>query len=1506
MKKSLTSKIFISLICLIFIIATFIGSGVLSMNVGKVSAASSGDTYKINIESDFNDPNKPKYSSNGAKDSNAYDLYEAQALHNVKIAAEGIVLMENKNNFLPMEKNNEHENKISIFGKKSADYSYGPLGAGDATKYSLLPWGAQSNSAPSEQVTLYEAFSGLDTYGNTTNSTVINCSYVYPQELLSQSFEINPTLVDFYNDDEKSPATEIVHGSGGGELSAYIAGLPVGETPIQYYTQEVKDSFASYNDAAIVVLNRVGAEGSDVPKTMLENWNGKDDSFYADANKVSGARHWDDHYLQLDANEVAMLQMVMDNFENIIILCNTNSQIELGFMDDPGHYLFSDNNYATTYEEKVAAMNKLKAALFIGYPGTFGAAAIPQILDGTVNPSGKLADTWMRDFKLDPTWQNQGFGEKVSGCSTNSGNSTAWSNNFVHYDEDIYLGYRYYETRYYEEDRIERVGKFTTSGNTETNNGSITDQSFSTTTTEWESWYDAAVSYPFGHGLSYTEFEWSEISVTTSDGGALTTDGTVTATVKVTNTGDFAGKDVVQLYFSAPYYDGEIQKAHVVLGGFGKTDIIQPGKSQTLTITMPVEYMKSYDWNDANGNDFKGYEMDEGDYYITLASDAHAAAELIEKNTVKFTLGSDLKFAKDLKTGTEVTNQFDYVSGTDFTNSEKSFKGVKQYMMRNDFAGTWPTHTLEKKAAYKRDGVVQSEASTEMSEERDKISPWYSDVEYPNQATKPGNSVTNEIKLWHMTGRDLDDPLWEKFLDQFTPQEMAVFVGTCNYTTAAIPSIDKPTVKDNDGALGVKACVSIQWPSNPVVAQTFNTALTYTQGRLYANSAFFETANKAQGGIYGTGLETHRSPFAGRNAEYYSEDPILGGLMCAPYMKGANHMGVFLTLKHFGLNNCDTMRGSMCTWASEQAIREIYVKAYEIVVKDGYTTSIMSAVNLIGDIGAITNYPLLTQLLRNEWGFEGFVISDMTPRDPDYTIRAGNDLMLLGSPNLPSYEGELSTTQLHALRTATKNIMHVYANCQFMNGYGGQRLDNYVYVGSQKRYVTEGVESNIDLDANAVKTLYDGTDYNAHKYTLANGYSMPDGLTLTSDGKIIGKATTPGQYSFKVVISEDIPEANVVTDDMTGSRKLETVAFPYNDITVSFDLLVMDAADLPTDIVYETTELPDAAVGFKYTQSIATAIYYVDGVSMNDISYSLADGSLLPRGLELDENGTISGICQDVVGKYIFSITAKTKTDVGIPEKTVDFMLEIKANNIAYESKDLPDCNVGDAVNISVADAVASSGKDVRYELKNGSLLPKGLSLSSDGVISGTAERACTDFEFTVVATSEQSASAEVTYKMTVLGLVSSDQTFDNQIYGKKYEYQIVAAVNDSESDVEITYTLKEGSYLPTGFSMDEDGRLYGTALNVGTVSFVVECSADGYTTTETTITISTVDLETEDPYGEISSPIDFDELNDQLNSGSDGSGCSASSYSACVVSALIVGFVFAIIKIKNKKGAKK
>lgn len=871
----------------------------------------------------------------------------------IEVEKEGIVLLKNENDALPLSGKDAH---ISVFGKNSVNIVYSGSGS------------ASSNSSTAQR-TLYES-------------------------LEAAGISYNETLKSFYEDSGKS-------GKGRPENPAMTSGqrLPgfgTGETPMDSYTPDVVDSYAGYQDAAVVVFSRIGGEGFDLPRAMAESFNGA---------AVAGASA-DSHYLELDENEKALLEHVKENFSKVIVVLNVGTTMEI---------------------PELKADEDIDAILWIGFPGATGIMALGQILTGTdtegnqISPSGHTVDTWAADFTMDPTWYNTGiYGSEYGNRYLYNGETTDYA--FVNYEEGIYVGYRYYETRGYEE-------------------AAADPQSV---------WYENSVVYPFGYGLSYTEFDW-DVSFGTDSGSGITADDTLEVSVTVKNTGDYAGKDVVELYYSAPYdYEGPaIEKSHVVLGDFAKTDILAPGEEQTLTLTLDVEDMKSYDYADANENGFSGYELEAGEYRIIIGSDAHTA-----KADAVYTLSEDLQLKTDMNADgeeTEVANAFDDVSAGIFgTNTYAS------YVSRKDFEGTLRTEYLDDAERTLTDELKEEldESIKRKYTEPDAGKPWEVTGDAP--ATVPVNSgLSLRDMLYDEAGNyvgevSFDDPRWETLLNEISLDEMKNLVGFGAFRTSEVKGVDgvvgKPLTVDSDGPSGFTSFLSesvvygtCAYQAECVMGSTWNVQLAEKMGELIGEEGLAGN-EKGDGlpysGWYAPAVNIHRSPFAGRNWEYYSEDGLLSGKFAASVIKGAGKKGVYCYVKHFAVNDQETDReyNGILVWANEQSMREIYLYPFEIAVKEGGATGMMSSFNRLGMKWAGGSYALLTQVLRDEWGFHGSVITDYslnTYTHVDEMIRAGGDLFL--TQDVKTFGMEDDATQIAMLRQSTKNILYMVANSSAMS-----------------------------------------------------------------------------------------------------------------------------------------------------------------------------------------------------------------------------------------------------------------------------------------------------------------------------------------------------------------------------------------------------------------------------------------------------------------------------------------
>lgn len=733
------------------------------------------------------------------------------------------------------------------------------------------------------------------------------------------------------------------------------------------YSSAVKASMAEYNDAAVLVISRSGHEANDI----------------------------DEKFQKLNADEIALVEYADQNFDNIIVLLNTPNPIAMGWLDSYEH---------------------VNSCMWVGFPGQEGIPSIPQAISGKVNPSGRLVDTYAYDTLSAPAAQIYG-----SGTISNATNDTGAKKYYTVYGENIYVGYRYYETRY--EDVV--LGQ----GNAASAAGMGDAKTYD---------YSKVVQFPFGYGLSYTTFAYSDFSLKENA-------DSFTVTVTVKNTGSAAGKEVVEVYFQSPYtaYDREnlIEKSAVELCGFAKTDILAPGGSETVSVEIPKEVLRTYDSKGAGT-----YIVDEGTYYFSVGRNAHEAINNIlaaKGKTVADGMDADgdvafvgsyvqdkldtTTYKVDSKTGTEIVNRFDNGSITYYDDSYV-------YLTRNDWEGTWPKFygTPDKKG--KKYSIEASEELLHDSQEN-------LFTEDPD-AVMPTFGSGQNINLITMRGKDYDDENWEMILDCLTLQEMLDMVRLGGWQTMAIDSIGKPMSSDQDGPAGISgelimsnvACMG--YPNQMVLASTWNTALSEEFGKCIGEDGLGADVQ----GWYAPGAGMHRSNYGGRNFEYYSEDSFLSGAMCAAEVKGAQSKGMYVYLKHMALNDQEDHRYGINTFATEQAIREFYLKPFEMAVKQADCHGIMAAFNGIGGIWCGANKALMTDVLRNEWGFHGIVVTDYATANGGYMwmdmgTQAGADLWL--NSDEQAYSGDTSAvnaTYAQALRRACHDILYTVVNSAAMNG----------------------------------------------------------------------------------------------------------------------------------------------------------------------------------------------------------------------------------------------------------------------------------------------------------------------------------------------------------------------------------------------------------------------------------------------------------------------------------------
>lgn len=857
---------------------------------------------------------------------------------NLKLAEEGFVLLKNENAALPMNKGA----RISVFSKNSVNLSYGGSGSG-----------------------------GFDTSNNKDLYESLN----------DAGFVTNPTLKSFYESSQSGP----VRTANSSDLdNGDNQKIATAETPQSKYTDAVKNSYADYSDAALVVITRIGGEGFDLPRYQGDS---------------EGAVSPDSHYLELDQNEIDLLTAVTDGtFKRVVVVFNTPSSFEATFLKDSAYAAFAD---------------KIDAAVWIGFTGSNGITALGEILNGDVNPSGRLVDTWAADFTKNPSFVNFGTGclpdttDKYDGGMYYS----------VDYEEGIYVGYRYYETR----------GE-----------------------TDGEDWYNANVVYPFGYGLSYTTFDWTVGDASASE---IELGTTITVPVTVKNTGSVAGKEVVQLYASAPYTLGGIEKAHKVLVGFAKTKLLQPGESETVTVSFDPYSAASYDYRDANSNGFSGYELEAGEYTLYVSRNAHESEKAIALN-----LAADVQIGTDPTTDSEVVNR--YTDSEDFLDSDWQLDTM---LSRADWEGTWPTpQTAQQHAG--TDRLYEEIRSEEHNNPTD-----FDSEEYPWFGEEPTLTLRDLLPSAEAEGYEpvvsYDDERWEELMMGCDEEEMIALINNGAYHTLAMEGVGLPATIHGDGPSGFTCFMSkeqvngtCQYVSEPVMASTWNIDLMTELGEAIGEEGTI--GDKATGqpysSIYAPGVNIHRSPFGGRCSEYFSEDPFISGMMGAAEVQGIQSRGVLPTVKHFVANEQETHRsiGGDLSWVSEQALREIYLKPFEYTVKLGETRGIMTSFNRIGTRWTGGDYRLLTEILRNEWGFNGLVICDFNTI-PQYMIPrmmfyAGGSLDLATQQSAMWTDCDTSDAgDAIVLMRAVKDVMYALVNSNAMNaeviGYNPPIWQEYLH-----------------------------------------------------------------------------------------------------------------------------------------------------------------------------------------------------------------------------------------------------------------------------------------------------------------------------------------------------------------------------------------------------------------------------------------------------------------------------
>ncbi len=789
-------------------------------------------------------------------------------------------------------------------------------------------------------------------YGGTGSGTVDATTAVgILKGLENAGFETNSELSDMYT--EYRQDRPVISINDGQDWT-----LP--EVPAADYSDKIINDAKDFSDVAMIVLSRTGGEGTDLPIDMGPIMDGSTMDIgtkYTKGTYTNNSKDYDDFedgqsYLELSKTEQDLVDLVCSNFDDVIVVYNGANAMELGWTND--------------YEQ-------IKSVLLCAGAGATGFNALGNIISGEVNPSGKTTDTWLKDINKAPYINNIGHFAYTNTDKVSDAAKKAWERadgivSFVDYVEGIYVGYRFYETA--------------------ADEGLIN--------------YDDTVMYPFGYGLSYTTFDETMGELRASDDG-------ISVDVTVTNTGDTAGKDVVELYYDPPYYNGGIEKSSVNLLAFDKTDLLEPGESETVTLTFSDEDMASYDTYGAGH-----YVLEHGDYDISLRTDSH---NVVDSKT--YNVAEDIVYDENNKHNGDVEvadNKFDFVEG-DIT-----------YLSRKDGFANYDTATAAP-TNFELDGTIYGNGA-------------YDPTDYDNDDDKmPTTGADNGLELFDLRGASYDDDRWEDLLDEMTVDEMVDLIAFGGHQNIAVRSIDKIRILDTDGPAGVNSSTlgifGTGFCSEIILAQTWNTELAVA----FSEAMGQEFADYHVTGWYAPSMNIHRSAFGGRDFEYYSEDSKLSAEMAKAEVEGIVNAGMYPFIKHFVLNEQEINRNAfLTTWSNEQAMREIYFKPFEDTIKaypDG-KIAVMSSYNFLGTEWAGSCTQLLNDVLRGEWGYKGMVISDYFGNygymDADRAVRGGTDMML-GTAGNDAIMTDLSATSVIAMRKAVKNILYTTVNSSAYENY---------------------------------------------------------------------------------------------------------------------------------------------------------------------------------------------------------------------------------------------------------------------------------------------------------------------------------------------------------------------------------------------------------------------------------------------------------------------------------------